>query len=81
MHTKMLLTERAVMFGSANWTNHSVLEACDLNVLMQTEREIHEAFQFFEILWSSAGEENNLTDAKIAEHLLLHPTNAQNRRN
>ena len=65
LHAKALITERGVLLGSMNWSENSVKNAFELGVFLQTEREIHEAYQLFEILWAAAGEEPPLTAAAI----------------
>ena len=65
LHTKMILTDRAVLMGSANWTSNSMNHGFDLSVLLNTERQIHEALQMFELLWASSGTKYELTPANI----------------
>ena len=54
LHAKALITEKGVLMGSANWTNNSMMNAFELDVLLQIEREIHEMCQLFELLWTSS---------------------------
>ena len=68
LHAKMIQTERAVMLGSANWSNYSIAQAMDVDVLLQTEREIHECYQLFELLWSGAMG-NELTAEQVQRSL------------
>ena len=67
LHTKMILTDRALLFGSANWTSNSMERGFDLSVLLNTEREIHEATQLFELLWASAGMRYELNPKNVKQ--------------
>ena len=51
--------------GSMNWSNHSHKNAFEVGVLLQTEKEINEAYQLFELLWAMASEGPNLTPDSV----------------
>ena len=61
--------------GSANWTDNSQKNAFEFDVLLQTEREVHEARQLFDILW--AGSEHGELDVRA---LRMRVHEAQRRR-
>ena len=66
LHAKCILTDQALLVGSANWTDNSASRAFELGVLLQTEREIHEAYQLFEFLWTSS-EQNEISPSSVKE--------------
>ena len=66
LHAKCILTDQALLVGSANWTDNSASRAFELGVLLQTEREIHEAYQLFEFLWASS-EQNEISPSSVKE--------------
>ena len=67
LHTKMILTDRALLLGSANWTSNSMKNGFDLSVLLNTERQIHEGLQLFELLWASSGRKYELTALNVKQ--------------
>ena len=66
LHAKFVLTDRALLLGSANWSDHSASRAFELDVLLQTERELSEAYQLFELLWTSSAP-NEITSAALQD--------------
>ena len=67
LHAKMMLTDKGLIIGSMNWTQNSAGSAFELGVLLQTEREIHEAYQLFMLLWCAAEEYSLDTVLRVEE--------------
>ena len=53
-HGKMLWTEKGALLGSSNWSDHSERCCFELDVFLQTEKELAELHQMFELMWAAA---------------------------
>ena len=68
MHAKALITDRGMIIGSANWSNNAETNGMDIDVLLQTEREVNEGYQLFGLLWTAAAG-NELTESVVVRSM------------